>query len=625
MIIYNTRQCTSMFRMRGSVFPNACLYALPSAVIAGVLKFIESQGWLSTGYAAVMKDSTVYNGFAFVLGFVLVFRTSQSYARYWTAATSVHTMRAEWYDACASLVAFARASKKPSRIVAHFVHTSVRLFSLLHAMAIEELADIKDEDFPLLDIGGFKKDDLAMLLEPTAQGRKVELVFQWIKTHIVHAVDDGTLNIPPPILTRVFQELGIGLVKYHEALQVVIWPFPFAYAQMAYVLIFLHMLYTPLVVCSQSTMVWSAATFTLISVACMRSLDLIAAELEQPFGDDPNDLPTYEMHCEFVDDLIMLVNPDTWRVPRLLACAATRFDDLSSDHSAKAKLSLRQYNRSRTAKFKSPTKKQAGEFWLSGSSELDDSSRLERLLGITKTRSYDDDLSIDSSGGDQSSELGEFDERQVAAPTESPEIDIDVTDFEKCPADEMVDQQQETEWHSVLVGLFDRLHQQLEQIVSEQMVTHAAHFELLEKALKATGQQSFAVVNRPSHLPPIPELPVSGPPKPTVPTPFPNSLSQNVSHEPNCVRCTCNDNSAMCACSMNTSIPTVSDCERSANDKDVAQQNSANTMELSPPESLQPPAEDCGRLSERTLATTSTTSAPAAVKVVAATKREQHN
>eukprot|EP00927_Polykrikos_kofoidii_P002565 TRINITY_DN11022_c0_g2_i2.p1 TRINITY_DN11022_c0_g2~~TRINITY_DN11022_c0_g2_i2.p1 ORF type:complete len:618 (+),score=81.05 TRINITY_DN11022_c0_g2_i2:60-1913(+) len=572
MIIYNTRQCTSMFRMRGSVFPNACLYALPSAVIAGVLKFIESQGWLSTGYAAVMKDSTVYNGFAFVLGFVLVFRTSQSYARYWTAATSVHTMRAEWYDACASLVAFARASNKSSQVVAHHVHTSVRLFSLLHAMAIEELADLRDENFPLLDIEGFRKEDLEFLLDTSSQGRKVELVFQWIKTHIVKGVDEGILSIPAPILTRVFQELGIGLVKYHEALQVVIWPFPFAYAQMAYVLIFLHMLYTPLVVCSQSTMVWSAATFTLISVACMRSLDLIAAELEQPFGDDPNDLPTYEMHCEFVDDLIMLVNPDTWRVPRLLATAATRFDELSTNAAKSKQLSLQEYSRAKSVKQRSTTKKAAGELWLNGNFDTEEASRLERLLGITKNQNCDDSLSVDSGAADQSCKLGEFDGRQVAAPPESPE-QIDDTDFDNCRADEKVDKQPETDWHSVLVGLSERLYQQLDQIVSQQMVFHAAHFELLEKALKTTGQQNVAVLAQPSHLPPIPELPLSPPPKPTVPMPFPNTVSQNVPHERKCVRCSCHDNSAMRACSMNTSLPTVSDCVGSANDGDMAQQN----------------------------------------------------
>ena len=49
------------------------------------------------------------------------------------------------------------------------------------------------------------------------------------------------------MLTRVFQELGNGLVKYHDAEQVVVWPFPFPYTQMNLVLIYLYLGMTPLV------------------------------------------------------------------------------------------------------------------------------------------------------------------------------------------------------------------------------------------------------------------------------------------------------------------------------------------------------------------------------------------
>ena len=141
-----------------------------------------------------------------------------------------------------------------------------------------------NEDFPLLDIAGLCAHDLKVLTTDAAQGRKVEVVSQWIKTYIVKSHEDGVLPVPSPILTRVFQELGTGLVHYHEAVQVVIWPFPFPYAQMSAVLIYVYMLITPLVISVWTTHAAYAGFATLMSVVFMKGLDLIAIELENPFG-----------------------------------------------------------------------------------------------------------------------------------------------------------------------------------------------------------------------------------------------------------------------------------------------------------------------------------------------------
>jgi hypothetical protein len=212
MIVYDSHKWFTFWSIRGSIFPKALAYALPSAISAFLLKHFDVLGGkdlLTTG------NGTIYSGFTFVLGFILVFRTSQSYNRYWLAATAVHTMRAEWFDACGSLIAFVQITKKGQEHIKEFTHTMIRLFGLMHAMALEEIASMENENFPLLDIAGLRKKDLRVLTHEAAQGRKVEIVAQWIKTSIVNAHENGVLPIPAPILTRVFQELGTGLVHYH--------------------------------------------------------------------------------------------------------------------------------------------------------------------------------------------------------------------------------------------------------------------------------------------------------------------------------------------------------------------------------------------------------------------------
>lgn len=340
MIAYDSHDWSAFCKVRGSIFPRAILYALPSAVAA---YFIKRFAWIETRADENEFDSgTIYSGFTFVLGFILVFRTSQAYLRYWQAATAVHTMRAEWFDACGSLIAFVQISKQSKEVMAHFAHTMIRLFGLLHAMALEEIASLKEDEFPLLDIEGFHKEDLRILTSEAAQGRKVEIVAQWVKVYIVKSLEEGVLNVPSPILSRVFQELGSGLVEYHKALQVVIWPFPFPYAQMSAVLIGVYMIATPLVICLWTPYSWYAFVATLTSVTCMKGIDVIAIELENPFGDDPNDLPTMTMHTMMNRDLVLLVHPDTWTIPRLEKCAKMTYQALARANR-EDQLSLDQY------------------------------------------------------------------------------------------------------------------------------------------------------------------------------------------------------------------------------------------------------------------------------------------
>lgn len=314
-------------RVEGSTFPKATFRAIPVAVFAFVLKYLEVQGFVDLSGLDVLTQGSVYSGFGFVLGVSLVFRTSQSYLRYWTAATSVHEMGAEWADSCASLVAFALVSNRPRAEQGHFAHTVVTLFSLLHALALEELADIKNENFEVLGIDSFCREDFAPLMRITARGgdtgdtggHRVHMVLGWIKLYIMRNIDSGILTLPPPILSRVFQELGMGLVEYHKAQQVVIWPFPYPYTQMNLVMLTLYMIITPLVICTWDTYPWLCSLVTCLSVTCMFGLESIAAELENPFGEDANDLPIHEMQHVMNRTLLQQLDPSTWKVPVLLS------------------------------------------------------------------------------------------------------------------------------------------------------------------------------------------------------------------------------------------------------------------------------------------------------------------
>lgn len=321
MIVYNSRTWGTFWQIKGSILPRGSLFAFPPAVLALCLRSAVDAGWIED--VDITGDASIYSGFTFVLGFILVFRTQQSYGRYWLAATSIHEMRSEWYDGCASLIAFAKVSDKTQLEILHFQHFIVRLFSLMNAVALTEIATLSEQNFPLVDIDGLSKESLAYLCSPFAHGRKTEIVFQWVKLEICRANKRGLMGVPPPILTRTFQELGAGLTKYHDAVQIVIWPFPYPYAQLCVGMINLHMLLTPILFVKVAANPLAASLLTFIAILSLKGLDVIAEELENPFGSDANDLPCLAMHRDMNADLISLLDERTWTPPQMMPDAVT--------------------------------------------------------------------------------------------------------------------------------------------------------------------------------------------------------------------------------------------------------------------------------------------------------------
>lgn len=344
MILYDTHKWRTLLQVRGSIIPRATLYAMPATLMACALKVLTIYGYMDIselGLGVAGKSNSIYSGASFVLGFVLVLRASQSYERYWLAATSVLRMQAEWLRACSTLVSFCKVSKAKSEEVCRFVHTTIRLVALLHAMALSEISTMERDTFPLLDIQGFDKEELSILLEERTLGRRVQVVFQWIQGHIIKGVDSGVLNAPPPLLTRVLQDFGVGFIQFNSAQQVVIWPFPFACAQLNSSLVFVHTLITPVVVCEIAPTLWVCLGLTFVSVSCMIGLELIAIELENPFGDDPNDLPVLEMQQLFIKDLTMMTDPQVWHIPVLQQTARLNYWTITNDEGAN--ISLEEY------------------------------------------------------------------------------------------------------------------------------------------------------------------------------------------------------------------------------------------------------------------------------------------
>jgi hypothetical protein len=201
----------------------------------------------------------------------------------------------------------------------------------MHASALEEIAERTDdpEGLPTIDIGGLDKETLNYLtlvkFDKNLGFNRVEVIIHMIQTLIVHKQQEGIIKIPPPILSRVFQTISRGQVNLANCSKITHTLFPFPYAQMISLLLVCFSIFTPLVMSSLSDSEVAAFFLTMIPVGGAFAVNLIAREIELPFGDDANDLPMLAFQMKANNYLLMLIRTEADLVPCLSDQATTEW------------------------------------------------------------------------------------------------------------------------------------------------------------------------------------------------------------------------------------------------------------------------------------------------------------
>ena len=88
---------------------------------------------------------TIWSGFSFVLGFLIVFRSNQAYSRFWESVTLFQQIGGEWLNAFSNLLCF--CSKDPEKLdqVNEFRYYLSRFMSLLHCNTLQTLCELSDD------------------------------------------------------------------------------------------------------------------------------------------------------------------------------------------------------------------------------------------------------------------------------------------------------------------------------------------------------------------------------------------------------------------------------------------------------------------------------------------------
>ena len=370
---------------RGSVIPKAMFWSAPAAIVS-VLLHIFWETPKGDSSLEVQGIESIWGGFTFVLGFLIVFRSNQAYNRFWESVTLLYQTTGEWTSAYSNLLAFCSEEdnkqqevwdlvgkelfetfldSKPFRDSLCFVHcciaawcgsekcsvcqgqvlkwllfwwcTQVRdfqallskLMSLLYCSALQDMCELEDDTLEVLDLGGFSRRSLQHLRDSPD---RAESVLLWIERLIVHADKRKIIDAPAPIISRAFQELSRGMVTVNNMRKIHI-PFPFPYSQHLACVLIIYTVLTPIVASQSILQPWWAGIMVFVVCVSYWTLFYIAQEIDQPFGDDPNDLPIKEMQHDFNSKLSFFSQPLSYNVPEFRPDASQHIHMLGSNFS----------------------------------------------------------------------------------------------------------------------------------------------------------------------------------------------------------------------------------------------------------------------------------------------------
>ena len=205
-----------------------------------------------------------------------------------------------------------------------------RLMSLLHCSALQTTCELDDDSLEVLDLGAVSSTGLLHFRDSPD---RCETVMLWLQRLIMDAERSKLLEAPPPILSRAFQELSRGMVSMTNLRKIRDVPFPFPYSQFLSCILLAHWILTPLVASQTVMKPWWAGIIVFVVVTSYWTLFYIAQEIDQPFGEDANDLPVREMQRKFNAKLEFFIQPDSYTVPSLNLDASQHICLLASTFS----------------------------------------------------------------------------------------------------------------------------------------------------------------------------------------------------------------------------------------------------------------------------------------------------
>jgi predicted membrane chloride channel (bestrophin family) len=169
---------------------------------------------------------------------------------------------------------------------------------------------------PLPVLGGISDAEIRFLQMARGPSAKTQLCWNWLSEFIHREHLAGSMGeTGSPIISRVMQFLGDGMIYYNHSRKIMMIPFPFPHAQLSVLYVLVMVLVIPLLLDQFIVPTWMGALITFFAVTCLAGLHEVARELENPFRNVPNELPLVTLQAMFNEGLITIYagfHPDAY-------------------------------------------------------------------------------------------------------------------------------------------------------------------------------------------------------------------------------------------------------------------------------------------------------------------------
>ena len=160
---------------------------------------------------------------------------------------------------------------------------------------------------PLPVIGGVSDNEIKFLQMARGPYAKTQLVWNWVSEFCIREhLAGSTGKVGPPIISRVIQFLGDGMIYYNHARKIMFIPFPFVHAQLSVLFIIVMIPAIPFLMDQYTDDATVGSLLTFFTVMCLSGIHEVARELENPFRNVPNELPLVTLMAQYNEALITM-------------------------------------------------------------------------------------------------------------------------------------------------------------------------------------------------------------------------------------------------------------------------------------------------------------------------------
>ena len=306
------------FKIRGTLFQNSWRSVLCAMVMAAVLALIHE-------FVEEIKFSDKPHTFTIIpVGFLLVFRSNLSYARWWEGRCMIGML----VFACRNVgVKSSSLVRGPTQLIAQHSETVFRLsiammVAIRHSVqkASSEEESLSDEgkqafkDLKTWELSHFLTDEELKSL--SSAGVPPPMMINKMLYQAVTAPTVGDVSIRykwPTAVDDVNRHVQETLFTWQAMMKIVQTPMPFPYAHSLEIFLAIWVFSVPLPLLDSSVdLGWATVPITGAIAVLLFGINNVGAEIEDPFGNDRNDFDMVAFQIGVQNELAGFAGKPIW-------------------------------------------------------------------------------------------------------------------------------------------------------------------------------------------------------------------------------------------------------------------------------------------------------------------------